>query len=210
MSSIQEAQNLLINGRVDESEKIFRELIDNQDQKTVADADNGLGLVYLDKFKTDEALGYFGQALGIYKKLGDKKGEGNTLGNMFYAYKQKKDNGKALECLDESARIHKELGLEYQLSQDYYGKALILEEQANYAEAIGYMEHSFEIISKLGDKLGIANVHFGRANLYKHMGQKERAIEDFTEALKIAKEIDVAGKEGFIENIEKQIEELGG
>jgi tetratricopeptide (TPR) repeat protein len=211
--SLKRANELCMNEKIDEAEKIYKEILPEADEKQSAKIHMMLGIIYSQRGKPDEALNHYKISLEGFRKSGNKIGEGSTLGNMVCVYRQKNDNEKALECVEESARIHEELGSQYDLAQVYCLKATILADLNRVSESDEFMNRSVDAIEKTNNEAGKAEVYFTRGRLYKLRGRIDEAKKDFGKAREISKGINAEWIDQFvkqIENEEKSIEELGG
>ncbi len=183
------------------------------DEKQAAFASRRRGIISSDRGDSDKALAYYNISLELTRKIGDKVGEGSTLGNMVCIYRQKGNNERALECVEESRKIHEGLGSEKELAQDYCLKAKILADLGRISESYEWMNKSVDIAEKTNDKPSMAGAYSDRGRLYKLAGVLEEAKKDFEKAKEVAKGIEAEWKEQFIKQIEeeeKDIKKLGG
>ncbi len=56
------------------------------------------------------AIGYYEQALAIHREIGDRRGEGNDLGNLGGAYLQLGDARRAIGYYEQALAIRREIG----------------------------------------------------------------------------------------------------
>ena len=75
-----------------------------------ADWNYNLGMIKLLRGYTTEALKYFERPLDISIEVGDRRGEGNHLGNMGSAYSYLGQVEKAIEYYEQALNITKEMG----------------------------------------------------------------------------------------------------
>src|SRR6185503_1750930 len=62
--------------------------------------------------------------------------------------------------------------------------------------ALGYYHQSDELFQRIGEKVGECSVLEGMAFLYSALGEKEKALRYYLEALSLAKQTEDIGTEG--------------
>jgi tetratricopeptide (TPR) repeat protein len=127
--------------------------------------------------------------LKIAQEIKDRKGEGQSLGNLGIAYLSMGDYPKAIEYLKRSLKIAQEI-------KDRQGESASLGNLGNayyslgdYPKAIEFHERSLKIAQEIKDRLmeGAALGNLGLA--YYSLGDYPKAIEYQERRLKIAQEI---------------------
>ena len=68
------------------------------------------GIAYSDLGEPKKAIEYYEQALKISREIGDRRGEGNDLGNLGIAYSDLGEPRKAIEYYEQALKIAKEIG----------------------------------------------------------------------------------------------------
>jgi tetratricopeptide (TPR) repeat protein len=123
------------------------------------------------------------------RKIGDRRGEGNALGNLGNAYADLGEPRRAIECFEQVLTIMREIG-------DRRGEGAELNNLGNaYAalgdtrRAIAHYEQHLVIAREIGDRRGegVALGNLGVA--YKNLGDTRRAIAHHEQYLTIAREI---------------------
>ena len=69
-----------------------------------------LGLAYATLGQVEKAIGFYEQALGIDREIGDRRGEGNALGNLGLAYAALGQVEKAIGFYEQHLAIVREIG----------------------------------------------------------------------------------------------------
>jgi len=144
------------------------------------------------------ALKSWQQALAIYRKLQDRRGEGNALGSLGTAYDALGQFAKAIEVYEQSLAIARKIS-------DRQGEGAVLgnlgaayRSLGQYAKAIGFYEQSLAILRAIGDRRGegIALGNLGLA--YRSLGQSTKAIEFYAQSLAILRAIGNRQGEGAV------------
>lgn len=136
------------------------------------------------------AVGQWEEALTIFKKLGEKKMIGATIGNLGIAYYNLGDYRKAINCHEQALLIANELG-------DNQGKGIALGHIGNayndlgdYRKAISFFKQVLAISAELGDKQGKGGALNNLGNAYGHIGDELKAIKYYELALAISEELE--------------------
>ncbi len=120
-----------------------------QNRKSEADRLLKQGIKQLDIKQVDAALQSLQQALGIYKEIKDRAGQGETLENLGNVYTNKKDNAKAIEAYQQSLIIAREIQ-----DRDLEGKNLlnlgvVYNSLKNYNKALEFLHPSLQIAEQI-------------------------------------------------------------
>jgi tetratricopeptide (TPR) repeat protein len=161
---------------------------------------NNLGYIANMKGDNDQAIQYYGQALKIQEKIGDRHGMAGVLYNMGDLRALQGDIHGALENLHLSLKLHQEV-------KDERGTAYVLNDlgwhyhvQGDEQNAMRYLEQALELRKKLDDVRGLANTHNNLGLICLERGQLEKARTYFSEALKLMKSSGDARGEGLALN----------
>ncbi len=68
------------------------------------------GLAYSDLGEPRKAIEFYEQALAISREIGDRRGEGDRLGNLGLAYSDLGEPRKAIEFYEQALKISREIG----------------------------------------------------------------------------------------------------
>jgi tetratricopeptide (TPR) repeat protein len=161
-----------------------------------------LGRLEHDLGRYEDALTYFRQSLKISKEIGDKSGEGTTLGNIATAYHSQGDYTTALKYLEDSLKIRKEIGDKSGEGTTLNNISQIYAAQGDYTTALKYLEDSLKISKEIGDKSGEGTTLNNISQIYDAQGDYTTALKYLEDSLKISKEIgDKSGEGTTLNNI---------
>jgi CHAT domain-containing protein/uncharacterized protein HemY/outer membrane protein assembly factor BamD (BamD/ComL family) len=137
----------------------------------------------------EAALKSWQQALQIYRKIKDRRGEGATLGNLGLAYDDLSNYDQAISYHVQSLDLSREI-------KDRRGEITSLGNLGNayfslgsYRKAIEYQERSLEIAQEVKDREGEGKALGNLGNAYQFLGNYGKAIEYLEKTLVIAREI---------------------
>ncbi|MCP4105695.1 MAG: tetratricopeptide repeat protein [Desulfobacteraceae bacterium] len=65
--------------------------------------------IYTNLRQAEKTIEYYKQALAVRRKIGDRSGEGNVLGNLCLAYSDLGRTDKARQYLQESIAVFEEI-----------------------------------------------------------------------------------------------------
>jgi len=141
------------------------------------------------RLRPAERIPWFESAAQACRQLGDRRGEGNALGNLGNAYSDLGQVERSVEHYQQALAIAREIG-------HRRGEGNHLGNLGNAYCALGQVERAIEhyeqalaIAREIGDRRGEGN-HLGSlGNAYFSLGQAHRAIEHYQQALAIAREI---------------------
>ncbi|HEV2583038.1 MAG TPA: tetratricopeptide repeat protein, partial [Ktedonobacteraceae bacterium] len=97
---------------------------------------NNLGGVYDDLGQKQKALGYYEQALAIYREVGDRGGEGATLNNLGEFNRTSGQKQEALGYYEQALAIRREVGDRGGEGITLHNIGTIYREQENYDKAL--------------------------------------------------------------------------
>jgi tetratricopeptide (TPR) repeat protein len=180
-----------------------------------AAARNIQGVSYGIQGDNPKALVYFQKGLALFKKIGDKKGEASSYGNLGLIYKELGQLDKAIECYNLSLRIDDKMGNQYGIASAYGNIASVHEfEASEYQEknqqkaaqkefrlALSYYKKCSEIFTKFKDPQGIANSMGSMAGVYNTMDEVVRAGYYYEKAIPLFEKAgDITGKASALNN----------
>jgi len=137
------------------------------------------------------------QALAAARRLGDRRGEGNHLGNLGLAYAALGEARRAVEYHQQALAISREIGDRQGEGQSLgnLGNAHLVLGEAR--RAVEYHQQALSISREIGDRRGEGN-HLGNLGAaYADLGEARRAVEYYQQALTIAREIGDRRGEGI-------------
>lgn len=147
------------------------------------------GLIYKDKGDYKKAIKYFEDALQIDRKIGNRLGESDDLGNIGVVYGIIGDLDIGLKYFNDALMIIKEIG-------SSLGEAITLGNIGNIYNAKGelniglrYYNDALKINQKIGYRRGEANDLGNIGNIYYKLRDINKAFKYLNDALRIHQEI---------------------
>ncbi|VXB81940.1 conserved hypothetical protein [Flavobacterium sp. 9AF] len=161
----------------------------SNDSATIGKAMYYLGDYFFENARNDSAYWYYNNAEKIYNKIDDKENLANTILHKAYVLRFEKDflgsETATIKALDISEKISDKL-LIYQC---YGNLGISLAGLGNYEKALYYHEKALSQIEKLKDNYLYEDFRAQTFNniglVYQNNGQHEKAIENFSQGLKI-------------------------
>jgi CHAT domain-containing protein/Flp pilus assembly protein TadD len=150
------------------------------------------------------------QALVLYRKIKNRRGESYALGNLGVTYQFLGNYTKAIEYLEQTLAIAKE-------SKDQRGEGTALGNLGNsyyslgnYPKAIEYQEQTLAITREIKDRNGESRALSSLGLAYRVLGNPAKAIEYHQQSLAIAREIEDRKEEsGILNNLGLTYQSLG-
>jgi CHAT domain-containing protein len=172
-----------------EASIVLAQLSDNNSRKVEADQLLNQGYQQFQTSQFQTALQSWQQALGIYKEIRDRLGEGQSLGNLGLVYRNLGNYPKAVEFHQQSLAIAREI-------QDRSGEGAALGNLGlayyslgNYPKAIEFQMQSLAIAREIKNRLGEGQSLGNLGLAYYSLGNYPKAIEFQMQRLAIAHEI---------------------
>jgi len=157
-----------------------------------------------------ERIRWLEVAADAAQRLGDRRGEGNALGNLGNAYSDLGQVQETIRCYERALAIGQEIG-------DRRGEGNALGNLGNaysalgqVQEAIRYYQRALAIAQEIGDRRGEGNRLGNLGIAYYVLGQVEMAIGCYGRAVAIAQEVgDRRGEGRHLGNLGIAYGELG-
>ncbi|MGR3278714.1 CHAT domain-containing protein [Acaryochloris marina NIES-2412] len=167
----------------------------------------------IQQYKTSQfraALQSWELALKLYRQIGDRQGEANSLGNLGNAYDSLGQYKKAISFHQQHLDISRQIG-------DRQGEANSLGNLGNayhslgqYKKAISFHQQHLDISRQIGYREGEAASLGSLGNAYSNLGQYEKAISFHQQDLDISRQIgDRLGEAGSLNNLGNAYSNLG-
>ncbi|MFN8472223.1 MAG: tetratricopeptide repeat protein [Anaerolineae bacterium] len=145
------------------------------------------------------------EALVIYRQIGDRRREANSLSNLAYQALMQTDYDNAVQLFDESIVLFRRLGGDPRLAEALNCLGEIARAQGNYRQASAYYEESLAEARRVGDVTAAVSIALSNLGFVAyHDGDRMRATAFLRESLKINKAL------GLIEMIAVAITGLAG
>lgn len=126
-------------------------------------------------------------AIRLYREIGDKKGEGTSLGFLAINFIYRDLNDEAYKCLMNVLKISKETGNDLLASSTYLNLGIVSKTRSRYKKAIRYYEQCRKLSCKTGDKAGQRNAIGNLATIYRFYGHFQKSLELYQEDEKLSK-----------------------
>ena len=131
----------------------------------------------------EAAIEYYQEALKLYKKLNDKKGESRTLNSMANVYYSLSNFPKAIEYYDECVYVLQSIGDMTFEAKVLTNRGLSLQQNGDLKAALNNYLEALSIY-----KSSSTQAHYGLHNnigiVYLEIGNYHEALTYFTEALR--------------------------
>lgn len=162
---------------------------DNQEQKALIL--QALGIAYASLNKPDEALRNYEQSLEIKKRLGQKKGEADSLNMIAEVYDVLGKPALALTNYNQALQIYREIGDRQDVGNELLNLGHSYNDRGKYDDALSLLKESLQIQRDIGDKNseGLCLTNIGSTYAFK--GDYNNARTYFEQALQLQEKIDV-------------------
>jgi tetratricopeptide (TPR) repeat protein len=157
-----------------------------------------------------EQISWLDDALAAARALGDRRGEGNRLGNLGNRYAELGEPRKAIEHYEQALGIHREIGDRRGEGNDLDNLGTRYAELGEPRKAIGYHEQALGIHREIRDRRGEGADLGSLGSRYAELSEPRKAIEHYEQALAISREIgDRRGEGNHLGNLGTCYAELG-
>ncbi|MCT7950221.1 CHAT domain-containing protein [Ancylothrix sp. C2] len=169
-----------------------------------------LGKEQCDKSRFPEAIASWQQALTIFRKIGNRQGEANSLGSLGNAYNSLGQYQQALDYHQQSLTIAREIGYRQGEANSLGNLGVAYYSLGQFQKAINYHQQSLEISREIGYRQGEA-ISLGKlGNAYYSLGQFPKAIDYHQQSLEIKREIGYRkGEAASLGNLGSAYDSLG-
>jgi len=122
-----------------------------------------------------ERIPYLEVALDAARRLGDRRGEGNHLGNLGNAYAALGEVRKAIEYYEQALKIDREIGNRRGEGADLGNLGNACFRLGEVRKAIEYYKQALEIARQIGDRRGESVHAWNLASAYEQIGRYQEA-----------------------------------
>ncbi len=123
------------------------------------------------------------------REIGDRRGEGNAIGNLGLAYADLGETRRAIGLYEQDLEIRREIGDRYGEGNATGYLGLAYADLGETRRAIELYEQHLEIAREIGDRRGEGNATGNLGNAYAALGETRRAIKLYERRLEIARGI---------------------
>ena len=162
---------------------------DNQEQRALVL--QALGIAYGSLNKPDEALRNYEQSLEIKKRLGQKKGQADSLNMIAQTYDVLGKQQLAISNYTEALRIYRAIGDRQDVGNQLLNLGSAYTDRGRYDEALDVLKESLQIEREIGDKNneGLCLTNIGSTYAFK--GDYDNARTYFEQALQVQQKVNV-------------------
>ncbi|MCP4131213.1 MAG: tetratricopeptide repeat protein, partial [bacterium] len=155
---------------------------------------NRIGMVGVRTGQYDMALHYFDSTLEALEKLSDPRVEdienkGFILNNTSLVYRAQGDSVRALEYLEKSLKIRRDLGDKRGEGSVLNNIGQVYEARGDHTRTLEYLEMSLEVFREVRDKSGEGVAINNLSQVYGALGNYSKSFDYLKEALKISREL---------------------
>ncbi len=115
------------------------------DQGLRADVLKAMGDVQQFRDERDAALASYGQALGLYRAVGDRLGEANTLSGLGYLYMAQGESEQAFQMLNQALGLYQQIGDRVGQANIYWNLGMRLAQDGRLQEAEPLLAQAVEL-----------------------------------------------------------------
>ncbi len=132
------------------------------------------------------AIDYHQQRLTIAREIGDRRGEGNALGNLGNAYDSLGQYQLAIDYHQQRLTIAREIGDRRGEGNALGNLGIAYQSLGQYQQAINYYQQALTIAREIGDRSGEFYSLNNLAFTYKNLQQIPQALETWQSALALS------------------------
>lgn len=137
----------------------------------------------------EQAINYHQQSLEIKKKIGERNGEVDSLGNLGNCYNSLTEYPRAINYYEQSLLIAKEINARNGESNSLNNLGNTYTSLEDYSNGIDHYKQSLLIKMELSDRNGESNCLNNLGVIYRILEQYQQAIEYFQRSLQIQSEL---------------------
>jgi tetratricopeptide (TPR) repeat protein len=126
---------------------------------------------------------YLVRALGVYSRLGDRRGRADTLNALGAAAQELGEPAEAVDYYRRAAELRRELDDRSGLAQTLTNLAYVESLTGDYAAAVAGLEQALALREELGDRAGIGRCLNLRGILEEQRGRYREALDHHRRAL---------------------------
>jgi CHAT domain-containing protein/Tfp pilus assembly protein PilF len=134
----------------------------------------------------EKAIGYYQQAIALYKEIGDERGEGEILGGLGLIYFNSQDFKNALSYYKKALKARVSVD-DKQLTGNSLNSigAIYLNFLPDYEQALHFLDSAEIVRTEIGDILNLGRTIQAKASAYDKLNMTDKALRYFKKALEI-------------------------
>jgi tetratricopeptide (TPR) repeat protein len=158
---------------------------------------NGIGYVFAQQARFDQALMHLEAALAIRREVGDAAGEGRTLKNLGDIRIQLGRPHEALGSYEQALTLSRAVGDRHRQGQALHGVGVALTAMGRLPEAEQCLEEALSIRLEVGDEPGEARTRLWLGNVRRDQGWYAKARAEYEGSLTILRRVGDRYHEGI-------------
>jgi tetratricopeptide (TPR) repeat protein len=163
--------------------------LDSLDASTRAQACRVLGMACNRTGNSDASEQHFLQALALARQLGDRQGEGKSLGQLGWSLHGQGRLKEAQQHLEASLAVHREVSDRSAEGAILSTLGVLLWELGRPQDSLALRQQSIAIHQEVGNRSGEGSVHNSLACMLAEQGRLHEAAAHFAQALVISREV---------------------
>ena len=161
----------------------------NRQRRVTANTLTNRGKVYSSLGEHQKAIGFYHQALTLYRKMCDRADAAHSLYRLGTAYKSLGQYQQAIKYYKQTLITYQELGNHDREAYSLTNLGNIYDALGQYKQAIEYHQQALIAYQKLGDRSGEGGSLCNLGQAYYGLGQYQQALEYYQQALPILRAI---------------------
>jgi tetratricopeptide (TPR) repeat protein len=149
----------------------------------LADAENRLGLTYLDQKRFSDALPHLLQAESLWRQAANAHGLGKAFHNLGELHRRSGDPAKALIYLDQAIQNYLTAGDEIYAARTRLNIGNVYRHQSDLARAETVYREAELVLRNAGDSLDLAGARLNLGIVYTQLGNWSEAEACFNRSL---------------------------
>ena len=157
-----------------------------------------------------KAIAKFGEALKLYREVGDRSQEARTLNKIGLVYSKLGEKQKALEYYSQSLPLSRAVGDRSGEASTLNNIGLVYSELGEKQKALEYYSQSLPLSHAVGDRSQEARTLNNIGFVYSELGDKQKALEYYSQSLPLSRALgDRSQEASTLNNIGFVYSELG-
>lgn len=178
-------------GEWGKAEEAYRQALSqaNGDIRLQARAQTALGALLSRTESFETALEWLSQAQAGFEQLGDRRGAGQVLEQLSFAYSHLGDTARALACAEQQLAIATEHADPIGISAALDTMGIAYFQQGEYDRALASLQQSRDVAVAHNHKRGVVVAYNDLAGVYWQRGDYPKSMARLLQALEVASEI---------------------
>jgi CHAT domain-containing protein len=154
-------------------------------QRAAAKALNCLGEVAYHRRLPDDALGFYLEAARLWDRLGDRRGQAQTLVYQGDVHSELSRFDQAEKCYGRARMLWSLVGDKRELAITLVADARLRVRRGEYQLALNGLTEALEVFERMGDPIWTVSTLTGIGWVYQDMGEGRSALEYWERALEL-------------------------